>query len=95
MSTPYEEQAIEVLREAAKDVRRNGLPCDAAFPARLAAVIREARRDAEQRMALALAQAFVLSLDGDPDILAETLNDHLPPERRVRRPGMTEHRTPA
>jgi hypothetical protein len=96
MSTPFQDEALEILREAAGDARQHGYPPDAAFPARLAQVVRDARDDGGWRAALAIAGAWELFLDdGDPEILARTIDDHLPPGFAVRRSVMTGHRTAA
>jgi hypothetical protein len=79
MSTPFEEEAAGILREAAKDVRVHGLPLDTAFAARLAEVVRRAYTAGGYRTAEVLADAYTLSLEGNDEILPDTLDEALPP----------------
>ena len=95
MSTPFEEEALAVLRVAAREVRTHGYPEGIHFRYRLAEIIREAVQAGRERAALAIAEAYELQLDDGGEILADTIDGELPPGFAVRRPVVTEHRTPA
>lgn len=86
MSTPFEEQALEVLREAEKDTRAHGYPPAAGFGERLARVVRQAYRAGEHHTAEVIAEAYALSLSEEVDsgerndhILVQAINESVPP----------------
>jgi hypothetical protein len=75
----FEEAAMDVLRQAARDAWSHGPPLDAAFPAMLAEIVRAAWRGGREQSAAEVCEAYGLMLTGDDQqIVRDTLRDILP-----------------
>jgi hypothetical protein len=86
VSTPFEEEAMGVLREAARYTQVHGYPPSANFPSELARIVRTAYVAGGHRTAEAIAEAYALSLaeeaeggERDDHILLQALNESVPP----------------
>jgi hypothetical protein len=86
VSTPFENEALAVLREAAGDARKNGFPPTAGFGEKLARVVRRAYQAGSEHTAEVIAEAYALSLgeeaetgSRDDHILVQAINESVPP----------------
>jgi len=78
MSTEHENEAQEVLRKIARDVRAHGLPPDAGLTAELLQVVRAAWQDGQQIAALRIAQAWQLACETGETEFATWLGEEFP-----------------
>ena len=78
MSTEHENEAQEVLRKIARDVRAHGLPPDAGLTAELLQVVRAAWRDGQQIAAVRIAQAWQLACETGETEFATWLGEEFP-----------------